>query len=106
MGRAPKFCAEFGCDELTMGRYCDGHKRRPPSPSSIAARDPKERLARKRVVAEHVRQHGWVCPGYERPEHPSRDLTAAHTTAVANGGTEFRGALCRSCNSRQNSKPM
>lgn len=105
MPRAPKPCGRFGCDELVVGRtYCSEHARRPPSPSSIAARDPKERARRSQAVAEWVAVNGWVCPGYERAPHESRDLTARHTTPVAHGGTEIRGVLCRSCNSRENTK--
>lgn len=106
MPRAPKPCGKWGCDVLTNRTYCPEHRERPASPSSIAARDPRERARRKAVVQAWVAKHGWVCPGYERASHPSKDLTAAHVVAVAHGGTELRGVLCRSCNSRQNFKPM
>jgi hypothetical protein len=57
-------------------------------------------------VASWVAVRGWVCPGYERPEHESRDLTAAHSVAVARGGRDSRlSVLCRSCNSRQALNP-
>lgn len=107
MPRAPKKCAREGCETRVVARsFCDEHSRRPSSPSSLAARDPAERARRKRAVEAWVAVYGWVCPGYERPAHESRDLTAAHSVAVARGGTASAlGVLCRSCNSRQNTKP-
>lgn len=105
MPRAPKPCGKWGCENLTDRTYCPEHRRRPYSPSSIAARDPRERARRKAVVDAWVVANGWLCPGYERPAHPSKDLTAAHGTAVARGGRDIKGVLCRSCNSRQNDKP-
>lgn len=102
MPRAPKRCGQDGCEARVVGRtYCPAHARRPASPSSLAARDPAERRRRERAVAAWVFAHGWVCPGWERAAHPSRDLTAAHTIAVARGGSGSRLAVyCRSCNSR------
>lgn len=106
MARAPKKCGRFDCEAVVVGvTYCAAHARRPPSPSSLAARSSAEKHRRSAAVREWVRLHGWVCPGYERPTHPSRDLTAAHSVAVALGGDEIGGVLCRSCNSRQNTKP-
>jgi len=90
-----------------MGRtFCPAHARRPLSPSSIAARDPKERFRRAAAVKAHRAYHGDWCPGWEREPHASSDLTAAHALAVANGGTESRlTVLCRSCNARQSTTP-
>lgn len=68
--------------------------------------DPEERKRRAIAVSRWVRDNGWTCPGYERDPHPSKDLTAAHSRAVARGGTSSTlGVLCRSCNSRQWVKP-
>lgn len=107
MPRAPKRCGRTGCEVRVIGKtYCPDHARRPPSKSSIAARDPRERARRKAVVDAWVTANGWVCPGWERPEHPSRDLTAAHKTAVALGGKDsILSVLCRSCNARQALSP-
>ena len=106
MARAPKKCGRLDCPTLVVGvTYCDAHKRRPPSPSSLAARSSAEKQRRSAVVKAWVRVNGWICPGYERPAHESTDLTAAHSVAVAFGGDEIGGILCRSCNSRQNTKP-
>lgn len=57
------------------------------------------------VIREWVAVRGWWCPGYGRPSHESRDLTAAHSVPVARGGTVIEGVLCRSCNSRQALRP-
>ena len=108
MPRAPKKCGRLGCEARVTGRtYCPDHAKRPPSPSSIAARDPAESARRARAVASWVKHNGHVCSGYERPAHPSRDLTAAHATAVARGGKDSAlTVLCRSCNSRMWTKSV
>jgi HNH endonuclease len=58
----------------------------------------------KRLRAEHVGMHGWVCPGWKREPHPSRDLTADHIRQLVDGGNPLDPAnvriLCRACNSR------
>ncbi len=57
------------------------------------------------MIARHVGQHGYVCPGDgpEHPAHPTRDLTLDHVTALIDGGAPFDPAntrvLCRSRNS-------
>lgn len=57
------------------------------------------------AVDRHVRQFGWMCPGYGVEAHPSRDLTGDHVLARAHGGVARSLAdirvLCRSCNSRR-----
>lgn len=37
---------------------------------------------------EWVQANGWVCPGWQRPAHPSHDLVTDHDV----------GVLCRRCN--------
>lgn len=78
-----------------------------PTRPRSTAKATRQRWATKqaaaRAVARHVQTHGWVCPGWNRPPHPSRDLTADHSTALANGGhptapTNLHNVLCRSCN--------
>jgi hypothetical protein len=59
----------------------------------------------KRVIARHVGQYGYVCPGdgLDHPAHPSHDLTLDHVLALLDGGAPFDPAntrvLCRSRNS-------
>jgi hypothetical protein len=68
----------------------------------------RERKRRQTLIAEHVRQYGWVCPGFERPPHPSHDLTCDHLVAQARGAapeSEIR-VLCRSCNGRRGARPQ
>ena len=58
----------------------------------------------RRLVAEWLRVRGPVCPGYARPEHPSRNLTVDHRIQISKGGldvVENKAILCRSCNSRK-----
>ena len=63
-----------------------------------------QKLARE-VVRAWVREQGWVCPGWRRPAHPSRRLTADHVVPLARGGAALdRGnlaVLCVDCNSRK-----
>jgi hypothetical protein len=46
--------------------------------------DPRWTRLSKRMIARHVGQHGYVCPGYgpEHPAHPTRDLTLDHVLAL------------------------
>lgn len=110
MPRAPKACGHHGCPVRVTGRtYCDEHladKRRfTQSPSSKAAEQRSERNRRRIAVAAWVAVNGWVCPGWQRPPHASDDLTAAHSHAVARGGTDsLLTVLCRSCNGRQGTR--
>ena len=42
-----------------------------------------------------VDEHGWICPGYRIPPHPSTDLTVDH---VDPRNPTVLAVLCRSCN--------
>lgn len=108
MPRAPKACAASGCDERVTGRvYCATHMLPNRSPSDRARSSKAERRRRTLAVAAWVAVNGWMCPGWERPEHPSTDLTAAHSIAVSKGGAESPiFVLCRSCNARQGVDPF
>lgn len=93
---------------LTPASRCPTHQRAADAAALRVKRERRphshaERVRRAGVVAAWVRVHGWVCPGWDVPEHPSGDLTAAHVVAVAAGGDEggALGVLCRTCNSRQ-----
>lgn len=72
--------------------------------------DPRWRRLSSAAVRRHVRLHGWVCPGYEVPRHPSTDLTADHPVALATGGEAYPKlaalpVLCRACNGRKAAAP-
>lgn len=61
-----------------------------------------------RLIAAHVQQHGYRCPGWPRTRgwhdaHPhDNPLTADHTTAhTHHPGTPADAVLCRACNSRK-----
>lgn len=61
----------------------------------------------QQTIAAHVAAHGWTCPGWRRPAHPSRSLTADHRIPVAAGGASVPGnlgVLCRSCNSAKGAR--
>lgn len=60
---------------------------------------------RRKFVEDWIARNGYVCPGYKRPPHASRDLTVEHTRPVADSAsytpnTSDWTVLCRSCNSR------
>ncbi len=67
--------------------------------------DPAYRRLRKRLLTEWVRTHGYWCPGWQRPSHPSTDLTLDHRLALSKGGSLLDrtniDVLCRSCNDRK-----
>lgn len=48
-----------------------------------------------------MERNGWVCPGWRRDGHPSRELTADHVDPIALGGPQggALAVLCKSCNS-------
>ena len=96
------------CGVTTSAR--DGRCRKHPRTSRQGANhsvhaDPRWARLSRRLIARHVGEHGWVCPGDgpEHPAHPSRDLTLDHLVPLAEGGAAFDPAntrvLCRSRNS-------
>lgn len=103
-----KLCTVCGVVTSGAGSRCSKH----PRLSGIGANhrvhaDPRWARLSKRVIARHVGQHGYVCPGYQRDAHPARDLTADHVVPLAAGGAPFDigncAVLCRSCNSTKGS---
>lgn len=56
----------------------------------------------RRIRDEWVGAHGWWCPGWQTPAHPSTDLTVDHIDprSPASG---YR-VLCRSCNARKSNR--
>lgn len=95
---AKRVCAEPGCPVLIdqPGR-CSQHRRESPT---YTERDWRERKRRQSAVTAWVARNGWICPGWQRPAHPSHDLTADHLVPVARGGADGPlRVLCRSCNS-------
>ena len=67
-----RVCPEPGCPTLTNGGPCQQHRRESPT---YLVRDKAERNRRALTVAAWIAEHGWTCPGWQRPAHPSRDLT-------------------------------
>lgn len=96
-------CAEPGCYTQVNSGRCQPHKVEPPTWHAGNSR--AERRRRAATVAAWIAQHGHWCPGYGVPAHPSTDLTADHTEAVAHGGADGELAvLCRPCNSRKGAR--
>lgn len=97
----PRPC--LSCHRLAPSTYCDVCTRQ---------RDAKRNARRtwyqgdwtttsRRARAAWVAEHGWVCAGYQRDPHPSRDLTVDHVTA--RDDSEL-AVLCRSCNARKGAR--
>ena len=89
------------CDALFEGRgsYCPAH------PFGVFAQRPRSKVygsARwKRLssalIAEHVAEHGWICPG-DGPGHPlhaSMRLSVDHIHRLGAGGPAFERANLR-----------
>ncbi len=101
-----KLCTVCGVVTSRPGSRCGKHA----SLSGVGANhhvhaDPRWTRLSKRMIARHVGQYGYQCPGDgpEHPAHPTRDLTLDHVLALINGGAPFDPAntrvLCRSRNS-------
>ena len=103
------------CGVITSrpGSRCGKH----PRLSGIGANhhvhaDPRWARLSRRMIARHVGQYSYVCPGDgpEHPAHPTRDLTLDHVLALTDGGAPFDPAntrvLCRSRNSANGARLM
>ena len=99
-----KICTVCGVVTSGTGSRCSKH----PRLSGIGANhrvhaDPRWARLSKRVIARHVGQYGYICPGYQRDAHAATDLTVDHVVPLAAGGAPFDigncAVLCRSCNS-------
>ena len=99
-----KLCTVCGVVTSRSTGRCGEH----PRLSGIGANhhvhaDPRWTRLSGRMIARHVGQYGYVCPGYQRPAHPAGDLTVDHVVPLAAGGAPFdignTAVLCRSCNS-------
>jgi hypothetical protein len=106
--RAPrmKLCTVCGVVTSRQESRCGKH----PRLSGIGANhhvhaDPRWARLSKRMIARHVGQYGYVCPGdgLAHPAHQTHDLTLDHVLALIDGGAPFDPAdtrvLCRSRNS-------
>jgi 5-methylcytosine-specific restriction protein A len=99
-----KVCSVPGCPNLQPDSRCPEHQRdenryrRTTTPTKI--HEPRDRARRKAAVDNHRTEHGDWCPGWNRPPHPSADLTADHITEISDGGHPHGELqiLCRSCN--------
>ena len=94
---------ERGSAEVRRGRCPDCRRRYERDKSRKRRRTAAERRRRQALIAAHVREHGLICPGFEREPHASDDLTADHLEPQAHGGRPESAirVLCRSCNSRR-----
>lgn len=107
VARANSICCEAGCPRVATYRgRCAEHsreyerKQRNSVATKINERDTRE--VRKRFVQRWREIYGDWCPGYKRPGHRARDLTAQHRHALSDGGDPSQPltVLCRPCNSR------
>ncbi len=54
-------------------------------------------------LRKHIQLHGWNCPGYEIPAHPSRHLAGHHRVPLNEGGLSTASNVeiyCESCHAR------
>lgn len=93
--RPPRRC-------LTCGTLVVGHNRCPTHTKGRYGNAEEQRM--RRAVQTHRSQYGDVCPGYNRPAHPSSDLTADHSIPWSAVGPGFLTVLCRSCNARKGTR--
>ena len=70
------------CDQCTKAHTAARNRRRTWYQGDWARRSSETRAA-------WVAEHGWVCPGHQRPAHGARDLELDHTTGRV---------LCHRCN--------
>jgi hypothetical protein len=104
------------CGRLSRQRRCPNHQL--DADRAQRARRPQlhthvEVVRRARVVADHIHQHGYVCPGCPlssgRPHQADPDtnpLTADHYVPVAAGGPEDGPlrVMCRRGNSARGAR--
>lgn len=95
----PRPCLECGTPSNgTRCPSCEARKQQTRNQARPHLQGDWPALSRQ-LRAEHVAQHGWTCPGWHTPPHPSTDLTVDHILARTN--TEGYRVLCRSCNARK-----
>ncbi|BAD56365.1 hypothetical protein CRM89_00300 [Nocardia sp. FDAARGOS_372] len=106
-----RVCSEPGCPNAQPEARCDEHRRERErhyarTTPTKATRDTAERRRRADAVARHRAAHGDWCPGWQRPAHPSTDLTADHRTPIAAGGDPAGplDVLCRGCNAARGAR--
>ena len=94
------------CGRLSSASRCSLHPK-PRGVGSAVHSDPRWTRLSRRMIARHVGQYGWVCPGDgdEHPSHPVApgQLTTDHVLPIEQGGAPFDPAntriLCKSWNS-------
>ena len=92
------------CGTLAHGNRCARHPEKSGASHPVHV-DPRWTRLSRRMIARHVGEFGWACPGDgpEHPAHPSRDLTLDHVVQLQEDGAPFDPAntrvLCRSRNS-------
>lgn len=67
---------------------------------------------KKALVEKWTHQHGYICPGHQRPAHKAHPrynpLTVDHIRPRSRGGTNDLTnlqILCRNCNSSKKNRP-
>ena len=96
--RTPRPCIGCGTPSLsTRCRICEQQRQSKRNQARPHYKGDWPTISR-RYRAEHVARHGWVCPGWDRPPHPSTDLVTDHVNPRDPTRVQV---LCRSCNSRK-----
>lgn len=102
---APRTC--IVCGALCKGSRCNVHRTRSDSRAS-GQLDRRHKAITAVVISKWVAEHGWVCPGWQRPEHevPVGYLTGDHIIPralrpdLAHEISNY-GVLCQVCNSKK-----
>lgn len=120
MPKRLRVCGMAGCPELTSrtsGR-CDEHERhrrrqedKQRGTRTARGLDNQWLRLRDNAVRAHVAEHGWTCPGWNRPPHQVEpgSLTGDHITSRS-AAPERRldpaniSVLCLSCNAAKGSR--
>jgi 5-methylcytosine-specific restriction protein A len=105
-----KLCTVCGVVTSRAGSRCTEHARQSNRSRHNALYNTRawQRLS-ARVLRAWRGEHGYWCPGYQRPAHRASDLTVDHVVPLAAGGAPFdianTSVLCRSCNSTKGASP-
>lgn len=98
------------CGTLCKHSRCPRHRLR-ADPTSQQQLGTIHKAIKKATVERWVRKHGWICPGWEREEHPvpPGGLTGDHIISrkvrpdLAHNPENY-AVLCLRCNSAKGSR--
>lgn len=99
----PRPCLDCGALHTNQTR-CPTHQRAVKPPVHPAYSDPEYKRLKRRMIDEHKRTFGDMCPGapdLHHEAHPCTTLTIDHIIPLSAGGTNIRSnlrVLCAAAN--------